>query len=85
MTLCVLTLTGCATSNAYNNQTPVPPLPASVRNGGWVVTITDMRDLNSAQTKELFAKVRANELRQARAVRNAQEYHRQLERTFGGK
>lgn len=83
---CALILSSCGTSQNFNSYGDIPDLPASVKSGGQVTPLPkDVKDLGPAESKELFVKVRRNELRQARAVRATQEWHKQLVKRSNGK
>lgn len=75
--LSALLLTSCTKSVGYVDD--IPPLPSSVENGGKVTSWpTSSKGLDPVRTAQLLAQVRRNELRQARAVRDAKRYHRFL-------
>lgn len=83
MILSASILTSCASSKNYADTGHIPPFPQSVENAGWVVKLPDdPKSLGPAETKELFVKVRANEVRQARAVRAAKQWRTELVKTL---
>lgn len=76
-------LAACVNS-ASSVKSGFPPLPSSVRTGG-EVTPWPKGDLKVKDTPELLAKVRKNEVKQARIVRNAKAHIKRLEKLNGGK
>ena len=86
MILSASLLTSCATSKNYGSNNNIPPFPTSVENNGWVTKLPkDAKALGPAEAQALLAKVRENELRQARAVRAAKNWRTQLVKGSGGK
>lgn len=79
-------LTSCSQSVGLGswNTTVLPPQPGAVASGGQV-TKWPNNALAKDATPGLLAKVRRNELKQARAVRACQGYHVKLQSLYGGK
>lgn len=75
-------LTACASSE-QSAKLDIPLLPSSVANAGKVTKWPANQTLSPSEVTALLAKIRKNEVAQARAVRQAQVFHEELRKQYG--